>query len=378
MPLLPWRRLADELADLAAPVTGKSSVTIQGAAGRVLATDVTALRALPPLSHAVMDGYALGSVPPGRFRLLEGEPEKLGLADAMAVAAGRPVPIGTAAVVLADKAQRDGHHIHVVAAQAKSNIRRAGEEADVGSIVLRAGQQLDARHIALAAAAGVSQVDVVARPRVAVLALHDGIDHLPHLAVAQALLTGGALQMTAAAAVRADRLAPGLARAAGKADLVVCVSDSLGDEAGPLATAIKLAGGAPRVLRAAMKPAKPIVIGHVDRAKIVGLSGTAYAVTIAGHLFLRPLLRKLAGLPADAPFREAALDFSRSREPGRAEALPVRADSASGKPRLSSAGRFGQLTALAAMDGFALIAAEAATMEPGAECLYHPLLMPLV
>ncbi|MGL4242063.1 MAG: hypothetical protein ACRCTI_13215 [Beijerinckiaceae bacterium] len=378
MALMPWRELADALTGLVGPMAGRREISVISAAGRILARDVAALRPLPPASHAVMDGFALGSVPPGAYRLLDDFPERLGLGDAIAVAAGDPVPLGAAAVVLADKARRDGDGIRVTMTQAKDNIRRAGEEAAAGDVLLSAGQRLDARHLAFAAAGGVRTLSVAAQPRIALLVLDDGPDASPHLGVAQALLSSAALRLTTVATVRGGRLADELERAIRSADLVVCVSASLGDEDGPLARSIAKAGGAARIHRAAMKPAKPVVSGRIGGTAIIGLSGTAYAVTIAAHLFLRPMLRRLAGLPADTPLRPAKLDFARSREPGRAEALPVHADASAGCIRLSSAGRFGQLSALAAMDGFALIEADALTLEPGAACVYHPLLMPLV
>jgi molybdopterin biosynthesis enzyme len=119
-------------------------------------------------------------------------------------------------------------------------------------------------------------------------------------------------------------------------------------------------------------------LGRIGGAAVVGLSGTAYAVTIAAHLFLRPLLRVAAGLASDDPFQDAITDFSRLREPGRAEALPVRTAWRDRQLHATSAGRFGQLSALAAMDGFALIAAEAGDVHAGDGVSYHPLMMPIV
>jgi molybdopterin molybdotransferase len=376
--LLQWRQLAAAVASLATPVRGLQHVSLHGAAGRVLAADVAATRPLPSMSHAVMDGYALGSLPPGSYRIIEARPERLGVAEAVGIAAGTPVPRGAAAVALADKARRDGADLHVAAPQTKDNIRRAGEEAAAGDRILSAGLRLDARHLALAAAAGVATLPVRSRPRVAVVALHEGEEHLPHLGIAGALLGDGVLRTTGIAALRAERLAGELARLSAGSDAILVVSDSLGDENGPLAAALAAAGGEARVLRARMKPAKPVIAGRIGEAMVVGLAGTAYAVAVAAHLFLRPALVRLAGLPEDDMLQPAVLGFDREREPGRAEALPVRLGSREGAPLLLPAGRFGQLTALAAMDGIALVEAEAASLEAGASCLYQPLLMPLI
>jgi hypothetical protein len=144
------------------------------------------------------------------------------------------------------------------------------------------------------------------------------------------------------------------------------------------AAALGRIGGEPIILRGALKPAKPIITGRIGAVPILGLAGTAYATTVAAHLFLRPWLGSLAGLAADDPFLPAIATFSRPREGGRAEALPVRMRREGPQLLLDPAGRFGQLSALAAMDGFALIDDDVPEISPGTPLLYHPLLMPLI
>jgi molybdopterin molybdotransferase len=378
MGLKSWQSLAREIALTGKPLAGIDTVTLRGSGGRVLARSVVAQRGLPARTHAVMDGYALGSVPPGHYRLLPRGSEHLGLAEAVAVAAGEAVPHGTVSVVLADKANGQNGQIIIRDAQAKDNIRRAGEELQAGVELLASGIRLDARHAALAAAAGIAAFDVRRRPRVALLSLHDTTEALPHLAVFAALLASTSLDIVEPVATRSAMLAPQLRQLANRCDLIVVVADSLGGEDGVLAAAIAEAGGASAVHRAALKPAKPIITGTIGSASILGLAGTAYATAIAAHLFLRPLLRSLTGLASDSPLIPAVAAFSRSREPGRAEALPVHAASDGNRLVLTPSGRFGQLGALAAMDGFAIIDAESADLEAGAPVAYHPLLMPLL
>ncbi len=375
MALTPWRDLARTVAAMAGPAAGAETVSSRGAAGRILAADAVALTLLPAFSHAVMDGYALGGAPPGSYRLVAGRPERLALDEASVVAAGEAVPAGAVAVVLADKALASGGALHVSTPPHKDNIRRAGEEARPGAVVLEAGTRLDARHLALAAATGIRELTVRRRPRIALLALLGGVEALPHLGVMEALLASPALALTVAGATRREALAGELKRLSARHELLIIVGESLGDEAGPLATA--LSGAEVRVRRAALKPAKPMVTARLGDAVVIGLSGTAYAVAIAAHLFLRPLLRRLTGLPEDRPLLPAVTGFDRPRRPGRAEALPASASWSEGALSVSLAGRFGQLSALAALDGFALIEAEAEDVAVGAACLFHPLAMPL-
>jgi molybdopterin molybdotransferase len=377
MGLKSWQILAQDIAALGKPVAGTDTVSLRGSSGRILARAVIAKLPLPALTHAVMDGYALGSVPPGHYRLLAGRQERLDLAESVAISAGDAAPLGTASVVLADKASIQGDQLMVRASQTKDNIRRAGEEFLPETEILKVGLWLDARHAALAAAAGVPMVDVRCKPRVALLAVHDSASALPHLAVFRALLAGDPLDLAQAASIRPAMLAQQLQQLAARCDLIVVVAESLGSEEGLLATSINSSGGDARIHRAALKPAKPVITGMINSTPVLGLAGTAYATTVAAHLFLRPLLRNIAGLTVDDPMIPAIAGFSRTREPGRAEALPVHTRRDGAHLVLTPAGRFGQLSALARMDGFALIDAESGDVMPGMATLYHPLLMPL-
>jgi molybdopterin molybdotransferase len=378
MGLKSWQSLAQDITALGKPVAGTASVSLRGSSGRILARAVIAKHPLPALAHAVMDGYALGSVPPGQYRLLPPRQERLGLAESVAISAGEAVPLGTASVVLADRVSLQGGQMIVSDPQTKDNIRRAGEEFLPGNEILKPGTTLDARHAALAAAAGVAMFEVYRKPSVALLAVHDGAGALPHLAVFSALLAGAHLDLATGVSIRSAMLAQQLESLTTRCDLIVVVAESLGGEDGLLAKVVIASGGEPGIHRAALKPAKPVITGRINGKPVIGLAGTAYATTVAAHLFVRPLLRNLTGLAVDDPVIPAFAGFSRNREPGRAEALPVYAKRDGARLVLTPAGRFGQLSALAGMDGFALIEAESGDVTPGSATHYHPLLMPLV
>ncbi len=288
MGLRSWRDLAAGIEALAEPVRDTESVSAQGAPGRILAATVRAARPLPADAHAVMDGFALGSAPPGRYRILSGRPDRLAIDEAVAVASGEPVPVGAAAVALAGRVQRDGDRLTVPEARRQDNIRRAGEEAAPGDVLIAAGTRLDARHVALAAAAGVTSFTVRRRIEAASLALHEGLEPLPHAVLLSALLASPAVRMPETLSIREAQLAEALSRHAGRRDLVLVVAQSLDGEDAPLARAIRAAGGSVTIGRAAIKPAKPILSGRIGGTIILGFAGTAYAVAVAAHLVLRP------------------------------------------------------------------------------------------
>ena len=360
-PPLDWQKLAEQLAQRMTPLGGVQTITLQNAAGRVLAAPVYSAHDLPMADEAVMDGYALGSAPPGAYRVATGQMAALEPDQAMLVQAGGALPAHAVAVVMARRAQLDGELLHVKESAPRDNIRRAGEEIMPGALIAQAGQMLEPRRLALLASTGVRSVTVRPRARVALLGMQPATAHMQ---VLRALLDAPAIHLTEAGA--ATDVASSLAQLAREHDLIVVTGPSLGDEAGQLVNAIATAGGKAKVMRAALKPAKPLISGMIGQAAIVGLGGTPYAVGAAAHLFLAPALAQLIQLTGWAhPLLPARAGFARPREQGRAEALPVCVQTGGESLRLALAGRFGQLTALAALDGFALVDKDAAGIVPG-------------
>jgi molybdopterin molybdotransferase len=372
--------LAETISALVKPVIDVERVSLLAANGRLSAEPVMAALPLPSFTHAVMDGYALGSSPPGQYIIQPTSLASLGSSDAIRIAAGEPVPTGTAAVVLSDRAEISGTALFVARPLRKDNLRRMGEEATLGDVIIPANTKLDARHSALATAAGIDTVTVKKRPRVALLGIRGISTNLPHLSVMTALLHSPRLSLTQAGTVQTTLLPELLQQLAPNHDLIIVVAESLGGEQGVLDHAVTAIGGTAAIHRAALKPAKPVVTGKVGGATVIGLAGTAYASTIAAHLFVRPALARLLGMAPSMASQPAIASFSRKREPGRAEALPVLAQRQGLDQHLALAlaGRFGQLKALAAMDGFAIIDADEGDIMPGTRLSYMPLLMPLV
>jgi molybdopterin molybdotransferase len=373
-----WSDIAEALVQTCGSVTRTEAVSLHGAMGRILAEPLVATLPIPAATHAVMDGFALGSKPPGHYRIVADSAVELAPHEARSVLAGQEVPKNTASVVLSRHAKIKNDQLHVEQALMKDNIRRLGEEAEIGDELIQINTQLDIRHMALASAAGVQKLTVRQKPRVALIGFHEGQNIFPHAGLMHALLDSQALKFTDAGVARSHLLPEILKRLSSSHDLIIVVAESLGGETGLLVSAIKELQGQSHIYRAALKPAKPLIFGAADEAKIIGFSGTAYATTAAAHLFLQPILRKLVGLPVKQNFIPVHAGFSRSRERGRAEALPVAIESENHTLRVKPSGRFGQLRALAQCDGFVLVADDAETIIEGMPLLFKRLSFPLV
>ncbi|OMH31514.1 molybdopterin molybdotransferase MoeA [Tersicoccus sp. Bi-70] len=196
---LTWHR-AHELAHRSAQPLVPETVTVDRAIGRILAADVVAVAAVPPFDSAVMDGWAVAGSGPWTVLatepVAEQSPEAAVLArmrwvrglalapgQAVRVSAGALVPAGTTAVLVRDRGRvnTEGRLTRVEDARedgpaAGEHVRRAGEEAEPGEIVLTAGTVLTPAHVAWAASCGLDMVTVLRRPRVTLVITGAGLE----------------------------------------------------------------------------------------------------------------------------------------------------------------------------------------------------------
>lgn len=168
------------------PVDETDVLVAEHALGRILADPITALHMTPPFDNAAMDGYAVvtsalrGKGPwelPVITRIPAGQAAgSLSGLQASRIFTGAPIPSGADAVVMQEDVQRTGATVRIDDRPAPGlNIRRAGSELAAGAEVLRQGCRLGPREIAACATAGVAQVHVRRRLRVAILVTGDAL-----------------------------------------------------------------------------------------------------------------------------------------------------------------------------------------------------------
>ena len=162
-----------------------------GALDRVLAMPIHSDRDQPPFHRSTRDGFAVqasallaGGWLPVAGTLRAGEPPSsraLWEGAALEIMTGAPVPAGADAVVMVEHVEQADGRIRLNSGRklkAGDNIVPAGAEAHAGDLLVHAGIRLAPPHIAVAAAAGASMVEVYARPRVAILATGDELVEL--------------------------------------------------------------------------------------------------------------------------------------------------------------------------------------------------------
>lgn len=163
-------------------------VSLDAAAGRVLAEDITATVAVPAFERAAMDGYALRGAEtfgaegysPLEFHVsgiaLPGKPFTGSVASGQAVRimTGAPLPAGADAVLQAEAAEESQGCLLVrEPVPPGRHVGKPGEDIPLGTVVLRKGRQLRPQDVGVLASIGVAEVPVVRQPRLALLITGD-------------------------------------------------------------------------------------------------------------------------------------------------------------------------------------------------------------
>lgn len=324
MSLLPVADALDRLLSAAKPVQRTDRVQLHDAAGRVLAEDVAARLTQPPFDNSAMDGYAvrhadiagIGSVlsvagVSSAGHAFEGT---AGPGEAVRIFTGAPLPAFADTVILQEDTEplEDGRIRTTFLTHKGRHIRPRGQDFTEGEFVLKAGQMLDAGRLTVAAAMNHPQLPVYARPRVAILATGDELVPPGETPGASQIIASNSYGVAAIARqagaeiidlgiVRDDKQAIlDAVRQALQMDIDVLVTLG-GASVGDFDLVQPVLGEAGMELdfwRIAMRPGKPLMVGRLGDIQVVGLPGNPVSSLVCSYLFLEPLLRKLARLPA--------------------------------------------------------------------------------
>jgi molybdopterin molybdotransferase len=387
---------------LTRPISGVDRVPLNEAVGRILARRVRAAVPLPTFDNAAVDGYALASAAlagrrspirlPVVDRIAAGEASAplASTRGAVRIFTGAPVPAGFDAVVMQERCRIEGEHIILDERPMTGlNVRLGGEDVVAGAEILTRGIRLDARHLALAAAVGVSELVVRRRLRAAVLStgneLRPAGQPLPPATIYDsnrpmiaALLAAAGAEVVDLGGVADDpwSLARVVGEAAATSDVILSTGGiSVGDEDHVIRVMTGICSVRERLMMA-VKPGKPAAIGRVGDAIWLALPGNAFAAFVAFHILARPMIETLlARADAGAPFGcLATAAFRWQRTTGRDEFFPVRrvGRDADGRPLIEKLGRGGsaRLRPLVEGDGLAKVDADVAEVCPGSRLTY--------
>lgn len=391
--LLPVDEASRLMARHVPPVPETEHVSLIDALGRPIAHDVIAAVALPPFDNSAVDGYAVRHADlatsgetrlklTGRMQAGSRAKQAVGRGETVRIFTGAPMPDGADTVFMQEDVRTENDAVVVPTGLKKgANRRLKGEDLNAGAVALPAGRRIGPQDIALAAAIGLTQIEVRRRPRVAVFSTGDEIVE-PGEVLSQSTLYDAnrflllALLREAGADARdlgivkddPKLLAAAIDAAAADHDLILTSGGVSTGEADHVKAAVESVGKL-EFWRLAIKPGRPVAMGVVRGTAFAGLPGNPVAVFVTFVHVVRPLLMRLAGadvVPVTAlPVRAA---FSYRKKKGRREYVRVglrrAADGAIEAVKHPQDGA-GVLTSLTETDGLAELVEERVEVEPG-------------
>src|ERR1700754_605156 len=348
----PMMSVDEAVAIIAARVTAVQdveTVDLKNADGRVLAAGISAPLPLPPFTNSAVDGYAVrgGDLPSteeqafpvtGRVQAGAAAQGPIQPGHAVRIFTGAPMPEGADTVFMQEDVRIDdrGHVVLPSGLKVGANVRPAGEDIPQGHVALTAGQRLRPQDIALAAAFGLTGLDVIRRIRVAVFSTGDELASpgTPRAApqlfdsnrfMLMAMLRRLGCEVSDLGILRDERetLAQALKQVASGHDLILTTGGVSTGEEDHVKAGVESVG---RLVlwRMAIKPGRPVAMGIISGTPLIGLPGNPVASFVTFVHVVRPVVLALSGATAaplqPMPVRAA---FTYKKKIGRREYVRV-------------------------------------------------------
>lgn len=382
------------------------TVPLAESVGRVTAEAVTAPVDLPDFARSTVDGYAVraretfgaseGS--PGLFQV-DGEvamgtqPQReLEPGRTMRVWTGGMLPPGADAVVMLEYARPvDEQTVELTkAVPPGGHTIEVGEDVAQGREVIPAGRPLRAQEIGLLAGLGLTEVQVVRRPRVAIISTGDELVEVgqpltpgrireinSHTLSAQVNAWGGRAEYLGLVRDNPDRLTELVTAGQRDYDLVlVSGGSSVGVADWTMKVFSSFDGAEELIHGVAISPGKPLILVGVGQTSLWGLPGHVASAMITAHLFVRPLIQgRLLGLAARPELTVTArLTRNLASSPGREDWVRVRlARDDGGWTAEPVLGPSGLISTLVRADGLIRLDLDSEGLEAGSSVEVYPI-----
>src|SRR5258708_25869580 len=167
---------------------GVERIPILDALGRVVAENINSSRDIPGFDNSAMDGYAVRAA--DLAKASEASPVKLVVVETVGAGqmptrrlsagqsvrtmTGAPIAEGADAIIRVERTRGTGDHVEFLAAVEKGAfIRPRGEDLRRGELAVSSGKLLTPADLGMLASVNRAMVEVVRRPRVAIVATGD-------------------------------------------------------------------------------------------------------------------------------------------------------------------------------------------------------------
>lgn len=384
---IPLNEARQLIADACQAIERTERVPLLDANGRAASANVRSTRDVPPFSRAGMDGFAVraeDTFGASRYdaktlrvidKVYTGEVPKRAVEAGMAIeiATGAPMPQGADAVVMVEETERAGEDVRILTpVYPRQNVGRQGADIAVGQAVIARGDILNPSRIGALAAIGVGDVEVFAKPTVAILSTGNeiadpGIELQPgqiydinKFTISTIVQEHGGVPMAFATAQDTIEALEDAIDTASVCDVLVFSGGSSVGERDLILDVIKRKGEI--VFHGiAVKPGKPTVFGTINGKPMFGLPGYPTSCLSNGYMLLAPALRAIARLaPRHAVTMTLPLGQRIVSTTGRHQFYTVRIVNGLAMPAFKASG---DITSMSQADGYIEIPAQTDIVE---------------
>lgn len=370
------------------PIRAEERIATAMALGRITRRDLSSPSDLPAFPRSTMDGYAVRAA--DTFGASEGAPAYLAVAgevpmgrapgfgvslgQAAVVYTGGMVPRGADAVVMVENTQQaEVATIEVLRPVAPGeNVIQVGDDVKGGALLVPAGRRLRPQDLGGLLAVGITEVSVVPRPVVALIATGDElvgpgeevspgqVRDINTYTIAALVHRAGGVPLPLGIVPDVEEQLLEAARAGlRKADMLV-ISAGSSVSTRDMTADVVAALGEPGILvhGVATRPGKPTILAVADGKPVVGLPGNPVSAMVIFDLLVAPALYLLAGCTEPPPRStvEAYLARNIASTTGREDHVPVALEERNGDWwAVPVFGESNLITTLMKSDGTALI-----------------------
>ena len=327
-----------QIVDTVSPPREIETVALRDALGRVVAGESRSRINVPGHTNSAMDGYAICSEDiPARNRATlsvigtswAGRPfaGPVRPGECVRIMTGAAMPDGADTVVMQERVEKKDDTIGIDCDnQPGQNVRQAGEDIRQGETVLEKGKLIHPAELGLLASAGIDEVSVYKKLRVAFFSTGDelrpvgselqkGQIYDSNRYTLYGMLSRLGVEIVDLGVIGDERNAieQAFSDAAARADVVITSGGVSVGEADFVKEILEQLGTV-HFWKVAMKPGRPLAFGKVGDAWFFGLPGNPVSVMVTFYMFVLPALRKMMGTSYREPLTVTATCSSRLRK----------------------------------------------------------------
>ncbi len=276
-------------------------IHVDDSLSRRLASDIISKEMSPSRHISTMDGYAVKAGEPYPLQLI-GEvyagdmADRIGPGKTVYITTGAALPEGADAVLRIEDAKLDGDKLDGIPVEQWTSVIKAGSDFEVGDRILCKGTVITPPMIGLLHGAGVDEVEVYRKPRVAVISTGDeirnGMTKNTNAPTACALLKTWGCEPDSLETVRdvyEDTVAT-MDKASSQYDLIVTIGGvSVGKKDFVVKTIVE--GGEIVFHGYRIRPGKPLLVSYYHGRPVFSLPGKPTGAYTAMELIVSRFLR---------------------------------------------------------------------------------------